>query len=387
MPRDPRVEKLQRLRYERTTRAGGGYYGTRATAGGNVLGGPRKRDTGRTLLSLLLFIVIIAAILFGAAQYLVHGTQPFASARNRTVTLVVAPGESVAHLAARLQDNGLIFNATVFHWYLRLTGVGATIQAGPHTLHTGMSMDDIVRALSTTPLAAPTTTVRILPGWRAEQVAQALDSQGVAGYSDVMSEILHGTFTYPFLADRPAGAGVEGYLLPDDYIFRLHESAHDTVARILRNFGAQISAATQAQGKKLYGSLYKAVVMASIVEREAGTDHDRYLIASVYANRLFHDTTGAFMYLNADPTIQYAVNHAPDWWAPIVDTTISSPFNTYHNRGLPPAPIAEPGVASIEAAVNPPTTDYYYFWHRDGSHGMSIFCTAQEGARCSGAPR
>ncbi len=386
MPRDRRVEKLQRLRYERSTRAAGGYYGTYATVAGNVRG-PRRRDAGRTLLALLVFVVVLGGGLYLASQYIAHGLRTQAAPQGtRDVTVVVAPGESASQLADVLQSDGLILNATLYRWYLRLSGTGNNILAGPHLLHTGMTMDEVVHALSTAPPAAPTAVVEIRPGWRAEQVAAALAAAHVASYADLMNEITRGSFTYPFLSDRPAGAGVEGYLLPDTYVFRLHGGAHYAIARILRNFGQTVSAATIAQGRRNDGSFYNAVVLASLVEREAGTYHDRYLVASVFANRL-HDTSGAFRFLDSDPTIQYAVNHAPDWWAPIDNTHIDSRFNTYLHPGLPPAPIAEPSLMSIEAAANPPSTSYLYFHHINGSHGMSIFCTAQQGANCAGTPQ
>jgi UPF0755 protein len=272
---------------------------------------------------------------------------------------------------------------------MRIAGIGGTIQAGDHKLNTGMTMDQVVQALSTAPPPAPTASVTILPGWRAEQVAAALAQAHVASYAGVMNEVTRGSFSYPFLADRPAGAGLEGFLMPDTYSFRVNGGAHYAVGVMLRNFGAKVSAATQAQGKKVYGSFYKAVIMASIVEREAGTPHDRYLIASVYLNRL-RDTSGLFKFLGADPTIQYAVDHGPDWWKPLTpaDLNVNSPYNTRNKRiGLPPGPIAEPSPDSISAAVNPPATAYFYFHHVNGSHGKSIFCTQQQGSQCAGTPQ
>src|SRR5579875_551170 len=182
MPRDRRVEKLQRLRSERYTRAAGGYYGTRTTAFGNVQSGPRRRNVGQTLLSLLVFIVIVAIGVYAASQYVVHGCRPAAAAQNRTVIVHVKNGESTSQIADDLQNKGLIWKASVFHWYLRLAGIGGTIQAGDHKLNTGMSMDEIVKALSTAPPVAPTASVTILPGWRAEQVAAALAQAHVASY-------------------------------------------------------------------------------------------------------------------------------------------------------------------------------------------------------------
>lgn len=389
MPRDPRVDKLQRLRTERTTRAAGGYYNTRATPYGNVQGGPRRRNVGRTLLSLLVFVAIVVGGLFYATQWAFHGgIKPAAAstAKPRAVTFVVAPGESTSHIADRLQADGVVFNSTFFHWYMRLTGIGGNIQAGPHTLNTNMSMDQVVQALSSTPPAAPTTTVRILPGWRAEQVAAALDKHGVASYASVMNEIKQGTFNFPFLAGRPVGASLEGYLLPDDYIFRLHGGAHYAIDRILSNFGQRVTPTIQARGKKVYGSFYNAVIMASIVERESGAPQDDALIADVFLNRL-HDTSGGFTHLNADATLQYAVGKAPDWWAPQNDTTIKSPYNTYTHTGLPPTPISNPALATIIATVNPAHTNFFYYWHKNGSHGLSIFCSADQGANCAGTPQ
>ena len=390
MPRDPRVKKLERLRAERWTRPAGRYHGTHATAYGSVPAGPRPHHVGRTLLSLVAVVVLMAGAVYAAGQYTLHGIRPAAAEQRRTVAVDVTPGESVARLAAQLQDERLIFNATLFHWYIRLAGIGGTIQVGRHTLHTGMSMDEVVRALSVPPPPAPTTEVTILPGWRAEQVAAALARHAVARYGDVLRAIQRGSFSPAFLADRPPGAGVEGYLMPDTYIFLLHSGAHDAIARILANFGRRVTPADVARGKKLYGSFYRAIIMASIVERETGTEHDRYLIASVYLNRL-RDTSGAFTHLNADPTIQYVVNHAPAWWAPVSRADIAraaaSPFNTYTHPGPPPYPIAEPSLASIAAVLHPLHTDFFFFRHINGSHGKSIFCTAQDGPDCERAPQ
>jgi len=388
MARDPRVDKLQRLRTERVTRASGGYYGTRATAYGNVRSGPRQRDTGRTLLSLVLFVVIMAVAIYLASQYITHGYRtPVASnQQQQTVTVTIPPGESASQLATQLQDKGVVGSSFIFNLYLRLSGVNWT--AGPHTLRTGMSFGEITQAISTSPVI-PVATVRIHEGWRAEQVAQALADANVASYADVMNEVQKGDFQYGFLSDRPPGATLEGYLFPDTYKFPQHESAHLAIGEILQNFDQKVALATNvvAQGKQRYGgSFYKTIIMASIVEREAGTNHDRYLIASVYYNRL-HDATRQFINFDADPTIQYILGSSQDWWPQLtqgdIDRTQSNPLNTYHHPGLPLQPIASPSLASIQAAVNPPTTPYMSFKHTDGSHGMSSFCTPAQGVGIS----
>jgi len=393
MPRDPRVEKLQRLRTERVTRAPGGYYGTRATAQGNVRNGPRKRDTGRTLLSLVLFVVIIAAVLYMGSQYVMHGLRPASPQADHAVTVTIPPGESASALATLLHDKGLVASSQIFYLYLRANNVNYT--AGAHTLHTSMTMEQVAQAI-TAPAAVSVATVLIYSGWRAEQVAQTLADAGVASYSNLMGEINNGKFTYGFLADRPAGASLEGYLLPDTYKFPLHGSAHAAIDEMLQAFDRKVASATDvvARGKKRYGSFYNTIIMASIVEREAGTNHDRPLIASVYYNRL-HDASGQYLDFGADPTIQYILGHAGDWWPQItqgdVARTKNKAMNTYRHPGLPPQPIASPSLASIEAAVNPANTQDIAFTHTNGSHGMSRFCTAQQyqeaGLKCATPPR
>jgi UPF0755 protein len=391
MPRDPRVEKLQRLRNERVTRATGTYYGTRATAYGNVLGGPRKRDMGRTLLSLALFVVIMAVALYGVGQWMLHGYRApqAANQREQTVVVNIPSGAGASLVATQLYNKGLVPNATIFYVYLRYFS-GATWTAGIHTLHTGMSPDEVVRAI-TMPALASQVKVTIRDGWRAEQVAQALAAAHVASYDDVMQVVREGNFSiYPFLRDRPVGATLEGYLYPDTYYFNTGEGAHSAIDKILSNFVTKVSTQVQAQGRKTFGTFYKAVIMASIVQREAGTADDAKLIASTLLNRL-HDRSGQYPNLGADATVQYAVGHAPNWWSEPtgkdLNTAANSRFNTRVYPGLPPAPISEPNIVSIEAAVSPPSTPYFSYYHVNGSYGKSIFCTFQEGVGCKGIPQ
>jgi len=391
MARDPRVDKLQRLRTERVTRASGGYYGTRATAYGNVRSGPRQRDMGRTLLSLVLFVVIMAVAIYLASQYIMNGYRtPVASnQQQQTVTVTIPQGESASQLATQLQDKGIVNSSLIFNLYLRFSGANWT--AGPHTLHTGMSTDQVAQAIAA-PVVTVTNqvTVTIYPGWRAEQVAQALADVHVATYASVMNAVQKGNFSqYSFLSGRPLGATLEGYLYPDTYNFIPNEGARSAIDRLLNNFAAKVSPQVQEQGKQTYGSFFKAMKMASIVQREAGTNGDVGLIASVYLNRL-NGHSNQFPTLGADPTVQYALGHEGDWW-PNVDhmnlKNVNSPFNTYQHPGLPPLPISEPTVATIEATVNPPTTQYFWFWHKLGSHSKSIFCTAQQDSQCAGTPQ
>jgi UPF0755 protein len=178
---------------------------------------------------------------------------------------------------------------------------------------------------------------------------------------------------FDFLKDVPEGASLEGYIFPDTYsVPRDKVTARDVLLAALRNFDkkvtSQLRADLQAEGR----TLYDAIRLASIVEREAGVEQDRPTIAGVYLNRLKDG-----MALDADPTIQYGLGNSRDpntWWPQITQEDyqgVQSPYNTYLSTGLPPSPIANPALASIEAAIHPEKHPYYFFrtsCNNDGTH-------------------
>ncbi len=397
MPRDPRVVKLQQLRTERLTRASGAYYGTRTTAYATVPKGPRRRNGGRTALSMLLFVAILAIALYAGGQYLLNGYHSMGSnqatqSNGGPVTVVVLEGESSTDLSDMLQSKGIIPNSGVFRLYLRITNT--QYKAGSYTFRPGMSMPEVGQALAAGPPAVTTVQVRIHDGWRAEQVAQALADAHVASYQDVMREVTRGVFHYPFLANRRIGVPLEGYLFPDTYLFVKNSGARAALNIMLRNFGQKVSPQLMDAGKRTYGSFFNALIVASMVQRETGTNHDAYLIASVINNRL-HDTTNQYPTLGIDATLQYAVGHPGDWWPQLTNVDpqqVDSPFNTaskapHIRAGLPPWPISEPNLNSIEAAVNPASTNYFSYYHTNGSNHMSIFCTLGQPTDCPGTPQ
>jgi UPF0755 protein len=179
-----------------------------------------------------------------------------------------------------------------------------------------------------------------------------------------------------FAADKPPGSDMQGYLFPDTYIFPIGVTSamlvQEMVATLDRRFTPDLRAAVRAHGL----NLHQALTLASIVEREAVLETDRPLIASVFYNRL-----GDGVKLDADPTTQFAAALDPlsvleyGYWKKDLtraDLENPSPYNTYLHAGLPPGPIANPSLASIQAVANPATTRYFYFVadakKADGSH-------------------
>lgn len=308
-----------------------------------------------------------------------------ASGDPTPVTFVVELGETAAGVAARLEEQGLVVNGEVFRRFMTYHGLDVSLEAGIYSLRPNMTMHEIAEALQHG--SAATVTVTIPEGWRAEQTAWFLEQQGLVRSDDFMGHVRTADYNYPWLADRPPGASLEGFLFPDTYQLPAETSAAAVVELMLATFDARAAPEIEGRlaGKTLFDvalgdyrpmTVYDVVTLASIVEREAVVAEERPVIASVYHNRIdpaYVNETA--LRLSSDPTVQYAKGYDPEtgnWWSPMLPgegLTLESPYNTFKVQGLPPGPICSPGVASILAVLNPMQTDYLYF-HAigDGSH-------------------
>jgi UPF0755 protein len=287
------------------------------------------------------------------------------------VAFAIAPGESAAAVAERLEEAGLIIDATLFRYYLRYYALDAGLEAGDFTLRGTMTLPEIAETLSSA--RADEIEVRITEGWRLEQTADYLAERpdlgidpaaflALARLDPAAPDADRLRTEFDFLVALPAGATLEGYLFPDTYRLPADASAADLIETMLYTFDRRVTPdirqAAAASGLSLHG----AITLASIVEREAQLPDERPVIASVFLNRLAQGIK-----LDADPTVQYALGFQPDtgeWWKrPLVyaDLEYNSPYNTYQVAALPPGPIASPGLAAIEAVVYPAATDYLYF--------------------------
>ncbi len=280
-------------------------------------------------------------------------------------------GESADSVSIHLQSAGLIRNAEAFRSYLIYSGLDTSIQAGEYQLSTTMSPLDIAHKLQD---ATPEeVTFVILPGWRAEEVAGSLPTSGLRITSD---EFLNAAQNPPQGFDFLAGASsVEGFLYPDSYIFsRKLSSANEMVAMMVRNFAAHLTPDLRSGFEKQGLTVYQAVTLASMVEREAVHEEEQPLIASVYLNRL-----KIGMKLDADPTVQYALGYnsiQQTWWTnplSLQDLEVNSAYNTYLYAGLPPTPIANPSLGALRAVAFPAETNYYYFRAKCDGSGFHEF--------------
>jgi UPF0755 protein len=199
-------------------------------------------------------------------------------------------------------------------------------------------------------------------------IADELDREGVCSRSDFLTAA-HDTTLIADLA--PQAYSLEGFLFPSTYEFTRHATCEQVVKRMVQNFRAVWETLKPAGAPENPGGVttFEVVTLASLVERETPNAEERPLVAGVFYNRLRHGTP-----LQCDPTVQYAMELAgrSEKNVHAVDLRTNSPYNTYEHRGLPPGPIANPGEASLRAALAPATTDYLYFVANDqGGHFFS----------------
>jgi UPF0755 protein len=301
------------------------------------------------------------------------------------VTFVVESGETAAEVAMRLEEEGLVVNGEVFRRFMTYQGLDVSLEAGTYSLRSSMTMHEIAEALQHGGSGA--VRVTIPEGWRMEQVGWLLEQQGLMRSDDFVSYAQTAQYDYPWLAERPSGSSLEGFLFPDTYELAVDATPKTVVDLMLATFDARVAPEIEGRlaGKEIFDlalsdyrpmTTFDVMILASIIEREAVVPEERPIIASVYFNRLdpaYVEETA--LRLSSDPTIQYAKGYDPDtgnWWNPMSPgegQTLDSPYNTFKVQGLPPGPICSPGLASILAVLNPADTDYLYFQAvGDGSH-------------------
>ncbi len=315
-------------------------------------------------------VVLSLAIIFVSQRALFHYLNSASASSGQQVTFVVAESESVGSVATRLQDAGLIRSGTYFKLKMRLSNADSKLKAGRFSLEKGMSVDQIISALTTSD-NVQVINIRFQEGWRTEQYAEQLVQAGLIQTTDQFTAaIQNGNWNYDFLASRPNETTLEGFLFPDTYQFRADATPADIINIMLQNYELRVPKNQQAKAQDLGLNLYQVMIVASIVEREAVLPEERPIIASVYYNRLKKN-----MPLQADPTVQYAIGTSGDWWPQITpnDLNVQSPYNTYRTPSLPPSPICNPSAASIDAALNPAQTDYLYFVAKGDGSGSHVF--------------
>jgi UPF0755 protein len=312
-----------------------------------------------------LALLLIAALGGGAAWVDSQISRPYRGHRPEKVFVDIPHGTSRWGVAEILRHNDVIRSRLAFalfcDWHFR-----KKLQAGEYYFDHPVNSREVFWKVSRGQIYVHTVTVP--EGWTMFDIAAELDRQGVCNRADFLTAA-HDTSLISDLA--PSAISLEGFLFPSTYEFTRHATCEQAVKRMVQNFRAVWEtiqpAGAAPQGVEL--DLLQRVTLASLVERETPQAGERPLVAGVFYNRLRLGNP-----LQCDPTVQYAMELAghPEKNVHAVDLRIHSPYNTYEHRGLPPGPIANPGEASLRAALAPTTTDYLYFVANDtGGHAFS----------------
>ncbi len=289
----------------------------------------------------ILGILILVGII-GFFVWWLRGNSPVNKKDTAEKVFVVEDGEAIRSVGNNLKEEGLINDAIVFFLYVKQNNLDKKIQAGDYKLSPSMSLKEIMEQLVS---GRVDVWVLYKEGLRSEQLGEILQEEGLVNYDEET--------WLPVLKEN------EGYLFPDKYLIPATADVQTVVSIMRNNFDTRTSDAGITVTPQI-------VTLASLIERESRGDAEKPIIAGILTNRLNDD-----MGLEVDATLQYIVDPKDGkWWLSPTgkEKTIDSPYNTYKYRGLPPGPIANPGIESIKAAANPASTPYYYYIHEpDGT--------------------
>ncbi len=317
----------------------------------------RTRGGRRVALAVALVLLLVALIEAGRAL------TPPAALRGAPRTVEVPPHQGLLDVARLLADQEVIRSRAAFVALAVVRGTTRSLKAGEYEIPRSASLLTTLQLLE---LGKVKPHLIVLPeGFTVRDLARQLEAAGLARALDMLRVAESPIFAHGLGIEA---SGVEGYLFPDTYQVTKGMRIEEMLGRMVHRFREKIATPeTLARAKARGLSLHELLTLASIVEKEAVLPQERHLIAGVFWNRLKRD-----MPLQADPTVAYAVGK--DGRAPTrQDLQVDHPFNTYLHRGLPPGPIANPGVAAVDAALEPAEVPYLYFVSVDDrKHHFSV---------------
>jgi UPF0755 protein len=328
--------------------------------------GRRSPGRGRAALAILALVLLAGGGGWGLLGY-VRWCEG-ADGERRPVTLTVPAGASGAEVVDLLHERGVVrCGGVVGRYLLARSGEAGRIRAGQHALTTNMPFDEVLAVLTSPPPPAPTVRLTIPEGYRLTEIAARVEEALGIPARRFLALAESGRFALPPYLPR-GKATVEGFLFPETYEFLREGTAPaEVIRRLLHQFRDEVSVLPWGNAEGLGLTPYEVVVVASMVEEEAKLARERPLIAAVILNRLARG-----MPLGIDATIAY-IDPDPEDGLTASDLEIRSPYNTRLFPGLPPTPIASPGLDAIRAVLAPAPTDdlYYVLCGADGHHEFS----------------
>jgi len=339
-------------------------------------------------LKILSILVVSGVVLVGSVGFFNYWSdRTRAEDLGRPVTLTISAEDDGGDVADKLTDSDLVKYGVYFETRLRFSG--NDLQPGTYTLRKGMSTAEIIDTVTVSTASGDTAetqepaaaapqelSITFVEGQRIEEFAATLQTAGWPGDPQAFVDAARSPANveaWDFLADLPDSASLEGFLFPDTYTIGSNATAQEVIDYMLANFDTRFTDEMRQQAASQGLSIYDVVTMASIVEREAVVPEERPTIAAVYLNRLETDTR----LLQADPTVQYAVGTADNWWPDLNGELLAQaadhPYNTYSIQGLPPGPIANPGLRSLQGVLDPENVDFLFMVAKDDGSDTHAF--------------
>lgn len=301
--------------------------------------------------------VLLGSFVYGLAK-------PVNSTAKDIAYVSIQPGMTADNIGNQLYEQGLIKNVLAFRVIAKFNGLDNTLKAGDYSFTTDMSVTQIVDRLARGATAQQLITIP--EGYTVNQIAALIQEKQI-GDAEKFKAAARNYRPHSYMAGSDAASyQVEGYLFPDTYQFDKGVTEEKLLTMMVGEFDQRFTSEMRNRADELGLSISQVVILASLVEKEAKLDSDRPVIAGVFLNRLQYH-----MPLQSCATIQYILGYAKPELT-IQDTEIDSPYNTYQHHGLPPGPIANPGMAAINAVLYPAATEYLYFVaDKQGQHHFS----------------
>ena len=303
-------------------------------------------------------IFVIGMVLIFADPKPVNISAHGDDSENR-IHIKITEGMTTAEIAEQLADKGVIVSSLKFRFLSRVRGYDGQMKPGTYVFSAGMSDEDVFEKV----LAGEKHLVRftIPEGFTVKEIAARLENSDLVDSEDFL-KAAENFKPYSYMtSNKNVLYAAEGFLFPETYAVESDYSIEEILKIMNDEFNLRLTEEMRTRAKEMNLSIYDLITLASLVEKEVRYDEDRPIVAQVFLKRLQLE-----MPLQSDATLQYLMD-APKEDVTIEDTKINSPYNTYQNAGLPPGPVANPGMAAIEAVLNPADTDYLYFVaDRDG---------------------
>lgn len=306
---------------------------------------------------IVVFLIAILVLIIVTTFVVIQQMGPYNKNNKEDIVIDIPTGSTLSQVTNILKENNLIKNKTLFKLYVRVNNNSSKLKSGKYLFNQTYSNKEIIKDLSKGKVYNDGIKITVPEGSTSFEIMDVLVKNKL-GEKNVYEELINNPKEFKgkfkFLDDEKIKS-LEGFLYPSTYYFNEKQSEKEVLEHMLETFDSKYTDKLQKKQNELNKSLYEVINLSSIVEKEAVLDEDRPIIASVFYNRIKIN-----MPLQSDATIQYIFKERKKSIT-YNDLKIDSPYNTYKVVGLPPTPIANPGIKSIEAVLYPENTEYLYF--------------------------